>query len=89
MYSLLPFSLDEVKKGSVPEVMSRIKGPQWSPRLERKKQEEAKKETTKKEERRKTLAELALEAGYQVRRVFNVDAIVVDASHQHRFACEP
>lgn len=58
------FKTDEVGKGSVPEVISRSRGPQWSPRLERKKQEEAKQKTTKKEERRKTLAELALEAGY-------------------------
>lgn len=72
----------------MPEVICRSRGPQWSPRLERKKQEEAKQKTTKKEERRKTLAELALEAGYTVRRIFNVDAIIVDASHQHRFGCE-
>ena len=41
------------------------RGPQWSPSLERKKLEEAKK-GKKVETRRKTLAELALEAGYSV-----------------------
>lgn len=41
------------------------KGPQWSPSLERRKIEEAKK-GKKTETRRKTLAELALEAGYTV-----------------------
>lgn len=44
------------------------RGPQWSPSLERKRQEEAK-QGKKKEERRKTLAELALEAGYTVSTV--------------------
>ncbi|XP_068698307.1 synaptotagmin-like protein 2 isoform X2 [Montipora foliosa] len=57
---------ETVRKGSVPEVVSSSRGPQWSPRLERKKQDDAKK-TKKKEERRKTLAELALEAGYSVK----------------------
>ena len=41
------------------------RGPQWSPSLERKKIEEARK-GKKTETRRKTLAELALEAGYTV-----------------------
>jgi len=56
----------EERKGSIPEIVKR--GPQWSPSLERKRQEEAK-QGKKKEERRKTLAELALEAGYTVSTV--------------------
>ena len=55
-----------VRKGSIPDVVGRSKGPLWSPRLERKRQEDARK-GKKKEEKRKTLAELALEAGYTVR----------------------
>jgi len=56
-----PAKKTEERKGSIPEIVKR--GPQWSPSLERKRQEEAK-QGKKKEERRKTLAELALEAGY-------------------------
>ncbi|XP_078372421.1 uncharacterized protein LOC144656073 isoform X3 [Oculina patagonica] len=55
--------LGTVRKGSHPDVIRTGKGPQWSPSLERKRIEEAKK-GAKKETRRKTLAELALEAGY-------------------------
>jgi len=51
------------RKGSQPDVIRVAKGPQWSPSLERRKIEEAKK-GKKAETRRKTLAELALEAGY-------------------------
>ena len=53
------------RKGSSSDVIRVARGPQWSPSLERKKIEEAKKEK-KTETRRKTLAELALEAGYTV-----------------------
>ncbi|XP_022799657.1 synaptotagmin-like protein 4 [Stylophora pistillata] len=52
-----------VRKGSHPDVIRASRGPQWSPSLERKRLDEAKK-GKKKDERRKTLAELALEAGY-------------------------
>lgn len=51
------------RKGSHPDVIRAGRGPQWSPSLERKRLDEAKK-GKKKDERRKTLAELALEAGY-------------------------
>lgn len=44
----------------------RGRGPQWSPRLARKKMEATPK--NQKDERRRTLAELAVEAGYQVRQ---------------------
>ncbi|KAJ7363523.1 calcium ion-regulated exocytosis of neurotransmitter [Desmophyllum pertusum] len=52
------------RKGSHPDVIRAGRGAQWSPSLERKKMAEAKK-GKKIETRRKTLAELALEAGYK------------------------
>jgi len=61
----LLFFLCSARKGSNPDVIRVARGPQWSPSLERKKLEEAKK-GKKTETRRKTLAELALEAGYTV-----------------------
>ena len=54
-----------VRKGSIPEIVSQSRGPQWSPRLERKRQEDARK-GKKKEGKTKTLAQLAMEAGYTV-----------------------
>lgn len=68
---------ETARKGSVPDVVNISKGPQWSPRLERKRQEDAKK-GKKKEERRKTLAELALEAGYKVRLT-----VIINISKSH------
>ena len=68
------------RRSQSPDVISATRGPQWSPRLERKKREEQR-VVGHKEERRKTLAELAIEAGYGV----SVSA-VFSASFSFNFA---
>lgn len=57
-------STEKPRKGSIPELVRKGRGPQWSPNMERKRQEEAK-TGHKKDERRKTLAELAEAHGYK------------------------